>query len=108
MTESATIILHLADKVQGYTLVPPPRNTKRAPFLRWLIFLVSAVYPTFTYGDVTERWVGADYQKAAGKALRSGTDEHRKGLWRFLETQVDGPWFLGRTMSALDLYVWYV
>jgi len=106
MTESAAIILHLADKVPGYALVPTPGSAKRASFLRWLVFLASAVYPTFTYGDVTERWVGTDHKRGAGKALREGTDEHRKGLWRFVEAQVDGQWFLGKTLSALDLYVW--
>ena len=62
--------------------------------------------PTFTYGDVPQRWVGAPKDKGAGKALRQSTDEHRQMLLRFLELQVKGPWFLGRTMSALDVYVW--
>jgi GST-like protein len=106
MTESAAIILHLADKAPGFKLVPPAKHPDRARFLRWLVFLVAAVYPTFTYGDVTERWVGAGHKDGAGKALREGTDAHRKTLWRFVEGHVDGPWFLGKQMSALDLYVW--
>jgi GST-like protein len=106
MTESAAIILHLADKVPGFKLVPHTKHKNRAPFLRWLVFLVAAVYPTFTYGDVTDRWVGAGHKEGAGKALREGTDAHRKTLWRFVERQVEGPWFLGKQMSALDLYVW--
>ena len=106
MTESAAIILHLADKVPGLELVPAPDHAKRAAFLRWLVFLVAAIYPTFTYGDVTERWVGATHKEGAGKALREGTDEHRKMLWRFVESQVRGPWFLDKTFSALDLYIW--
>jgi GST-like protein len=106
MTESAAIILHLADKVTGFKLVPPPRHGARPAFLRWLMFLVAAVYPTFTYGDVTERWVGTGHKEGAGKALREGTDEHRRTIWRFVETQVEGPWFLGKTLSALDLYMW--
>lgn len=106
MTESAAIILHLADRVKDFDLVPPPDHKQRAAFLRWLVFLVSAVYPTFTYGDVPERWVGAPKEKGAGKALRAATDEHRKVLWRFVESQIKGPWFLGKTFSALDLYMW--
>lgn len=106
MTESAAIILHIADRVPGFELVPAPTHAKRARFLRWLVFLVAAVYPTFTYGDATERWVGAGHKEGAGKALREGTDEHRKTMWRFAERQIDGPWFLGKTMSALDLYIW--
>ncbi len=106
MSESAAIILHIADKVPGFELVPPRAHAKRAQFLRWLVFLVAAVYPTFTYGDVTERWVGAGHKEGAGKALREGTDEHRKTIWRFVESQVRGPWFLDKTFSALDLYIW--
>lgn len=106
MTESAAIILHLADMVPGFELVPPPDHPDRAAFLRWLAFLIAAVYPTFTYGDVTERWVGAPHAEGAGKLLRASTDEHRKHLWRYVESQIKGPWFLGRTMSALDVYMW--
>lgn len=106
MTESAAIILHLADRVKDFRLVPPAGHKQRAAFLRWLVFLVSAVYPTFTYGDVTERWVGAPKEKGAGKALREATDQHRKVLWRYVEGQVKGPWFLGKNFSALDIYLW--
>jgi GST-like protein len=106
LSESAAIILHLADKAKDFDLVPPPGHKQRAAFLRWLVFLVGAVYPTFTYGDVPERWVGAPKEKGAGKALRAATDEHRKVLWRFVESQIKGPWFLGKTFSALDLYMW--
>ena len=106
LTESAAIFLHLADRVKDYPLVPRPSHKQRASFLRWLVFIVAAVYPTFTYGDVPQRWVGAPKDKGAGKALRQSTDEHRRMLLRFLELQVKGPWFLGRTMSALDVYVW--
>jgi GST-like protein len=106
MSESAAIILHLADQVPKFPLVPSPKSTTRPEFLRWLEFLTSALYPTYTYGDVPVRWVGQPKDKGAGKALRASTDEHRKVLLKVLETQVRGPWFLGRDLSALDLYVW--
>jgi len=106
MTESVAIVLYLADKVRGFKLVPPPKHPSRAMFLRWLVFMVAAIYPTYTYGDVPERWVGEDAKHGAGKALRDGTDDHRKTLWRYVESQIEGPWFLGKTMSALDVYIW--
>ena len=68
--------------------------------------MVSAVYPTYTYGDVPERWVGAPKGKGAGKALRLSTDDHRMMLLRYIETQAKGPWFLGRIFTALDIYIW--
>ena len=104
MTESAAMILHIAEQSPQADLVPALDHAQRAAFLRWLIFLVSAVYPTFTYGDVPKRWVAGD--ESAAKSLRTATDEHRKKLWRYVEGQIDGPWFLGDTWSALDLYMW--
>lgn len=104
MTESAAMILHLADRNPGCGLVPPADHPTRNEFLRWLIFLVSAVYPTFTYGDVPTRWVEEDEDAAA--RLRRGTDEHRKTLFRHMETRAGHPWFLGVDFSSLDLYLW--
>jgi len=104
MTESAAIVLHLADRNPAAGLVPPPDDPQRVVFLRWLIFLVAAVYPTFTYGDVPERWVEGD--AAAAARLRRGTDRHREDLYRQLESVAGEPWFLGQTFSAIDLYLW--
>lgn len=104
MTESSAIILHLADLRPNSGLVPPADHSRRTDFLRWLVFLVSAVYPTFTYGDVPTRWVGGD--EAAGKLLKQGTDGHRMMLNRYMEGFCGDPWFLGGTFSCIDLYFW--
>lgn len=100
LTESAAIVLHVADIAPHAGLAPAPGEPERVAFLRWLIFLVAAVYPTFTYGDEPGRWV-----KTASDELRLSTDEHRKVLWQQLEGAALGPWFLGERFSALDLYV---
>lgn len=100
MTESAAIVLYIDGLVPELGLVPPVKDPNRRHFLRWLMFLVAAVYPTFTYGDDPKKWV----PDAADK-LRESTDEHRMSLWRLVEGAVRGPWFLGETPSALDLYV---
>jgi GST-like protein len=83
MTESAALVLYIDGLVPDLRLVPALADPLRRDFLRWLMFLVAAVQPTFTYGD----------------------DEHRKSLWRLVEGAVRGPWFLGERPSALDLYV---
>jgi GST-like protein len=106
MTESAAILLTLAEQFPSAKLAPPAGTPERAVFLRWLAFFVSAIYPTFTYGDVTARWVGEGEKAGSGKALRGATDDHRKTLLRYLEGQVrPNPWFLGNSFSALDLYM---
>jgi len=83
LTESATMILHLADRQKGFALVPAATSPHRASFLRWLVFLAAAVYPTFTYGDVPERWVGTPKDRGAGQVLRASTDANRKVLLKY-------------------------
>ena len=103
MTESAAIVLLLDDMAPEAGLVPPPGTAERAPFLRWLIFLVAAIYPTFTYGDDPKKWL-PDLEEAT--MLKTATDRHRESLWRQVEAAIaPAPWFLGARFSALDLYV---
>jgi len=100
MTESAALILYIDGLVPELGLVPSVKDPLRRDMLRWMMFLVAAIYPTFTYGDDPSKWVGAP-----GSELRESTDSHRESLWRLVEGAVRGPWFLGDRPSALDLYV---
>jgi GST-like protein len=103
MTESAAIVLMINDRRPEAGLAPPADAPERAPFLRWLVFLVSAIYPTFTYGDDPTKWL-PDSQDA--NALREATGRHRERLWRQVEGAIDPrPWFLGERFSALDIYI---
>jgi GST-like protein len=102
MTESAAIILHIADVAPAAGLVPPPGDPLRPRFLRTLLHIVAAIYPTFTYADNPARWVG----EAAAEELRQRVFRHREFLWREIERNIEpSPWFLGERFSALDLYV---
>ena len=102
MTESAAMLLLLKDIAPESTLIPDSTDPSRPAFLRWLMVVNAALYPTFAYSDVPERWVQGDEQ-AAGQ-LKTGVDDHRKTLLTVLEQQAVGPWFLGAQMTALDLY----
>jgi GST-like protein len=102
MTESAAMTLHVADRAPQAHLVPPADAPERPAFLRWLIFLVGAIYPTFTYADIPERWT---FEGAPADELRRRIFVHREAMWRHLEEQVRVPWFLGERSCALDLYV---
>jgi GST-like protein len=103
MTESAAMVLYVADRAPEAGLVPAVDDPTRPTFLRWFIFLVAAIYPTFTYGDDPSRYVT---DEAAKKELRERTDTQRQGLWRQMEAAAAGGWFLGARFSAIDLYVW--
>jgi GST-like protein len=104
MTESAAITLHLADVAgaAGHTLVPPPGDPKRPAFLRWLVFTVANIYPTFTYADDPARFVD---DEAAQAGFRAKVDAHAQRLWDMVEEEADLPWFCGEQFTAMDLYI---
>jgi GST-like protein len=102
MTESLAMIHYVNDAAPKAGLIPAKADARRYAFYRWAVFLIAAVYPTFTYGDEPAKWV-EDTQ--ASKQLRESTNRHREALWRQVEEAAQGPWFLGERMSALDLYI---
>jgi len=102
MTESAAITLHLADSTAKRLLVPSPGHVTRPDFLRWLIFIVANIYPTFTYADDPKRFVPTD---AAAEAFRANVAVYKQRLWRQVDEAAQAPWFLGQNFSALDIFI---
>jgi GST-like protein len=102
MSESAAITLLLADVTGKDSLVPGPQAKERAKFLRWLVFLVANIYPTFTYADDPSRFVSVG---AARDPFRAAADAYAQRLWKQVEGEAGGPWFLGERFSALDIYL---
>ena len=101
MTESAAITLYLAE-LTGGDLVPAVGSSVRPRFLRWLIFLIANIYPTFTYADDPARFVTV---KEAQAPFRESVDDYVKRLWRMVEGEASDPWFLGDSFSAFDIYI---
>jgi GST-like protein len=101
MTESAAITLHLADASRSDKLVPGAADPLRPAFLRWLVFLVANIYPTFAYADTPGTYVPPE----AEAPFLAAVGAQRQALWRLFAAQVRGPWVLGERFSALDLYV---
>jgi GST-like protein len=102
MTESAAITLHLADASGRDDFVPRPGHPARPQFLRWLVFLVANVYPTFTYADDPQRFV---QDAGAAQAFDAAVGAYAERLWRAVEAAAGVPWFLGERFSALDVYI---
>jgi len=102
MTESAAITLYLADIAANSELVPGPGEAMRPAFLRWLVFLVANIYPTFTFADEPQRFVPL---AEARDGYRATVDAYAQKLWRIVEAEARAPWFLGERFSALDIYI---
>jgi len=102
MTESAAITLHLADLGAGHTLIPPVGDPARPGFLRWLIFTVANIYPTFTYADDPARFV---VDAAAQPGFKARVDDYAQRLWGMVEHAAGSPWFAGEQFTAMDIYI---
>lgn len=104
LTETAAVTLWLGDQYPESGLVPLATDARRAQFLRRLIWLVAALYPTFTYGDHPERFVDSE---AACRQLRTATDRRRSQLWKQLEQEIphSAEWLCGGQMTAVDIFL---
>ena len=102
MTESAAITLLLAEMAGNDSLVPAPGSPERASFLRWLVFIVANIYPTYTYVDDPARFVGVE---AAQEPFAKAVHDYAKTLYGLLDGAAKTPWFLGKRFSAIDIYV---
>lgn len=103
MTESAAITLLLADRTGRDDLVPKPDAPERAAFLRWLVFIVANVYPTYTYADDPSRFVDVE---EARDGFAAKVTAHAKRLYGILNDAAasDETFLLGR-LSAIDIYL---
>ena len=104
LTESAAILIWLADSYPQARLGPTIDDPRRAQFLRWMSFIPAAIYSMFWVRDVPSRLVGDDM--AAQAALKRRTAERIAECWRVMDSQIaPGRFLLGDDLSVLDLYV---
>lgn len=102
MTESGAMVLLLGERYPASRLVPGAGDPHRAAFLRWLFFLTASLYATFRFDDYPERWVT---DAAAQEDLRRRVGQARKDMLRQLDSAASAPFFLGPSLTALDLYI---
>ena len=103
MTESAAILIHLADSHPGSRLSPPIDDLQRPAFLRWMTFVSAQIYALVWARDDPRRLAADEGHKAV---ILERTAERRAYCWRTMDAQVSpGRYLLGEDLSALDLYV---
>ncbi len=99
LTETLAIATFVQTSRPEVALIPSSGGTR---FWRWVMFINTAIYPTFTYGDEPRQWVQSE---DGARELRASTDEWRKELWRQVEAAVEGPFFMGEHLCAIDVYL---
>lgn len=103
MTESAAMLIWLADNHPQARMAPAPDDPRRAQFLRWMVYVPAAIYAMFWVRDVPSR-LAADAE--AEKVIMARTGERIAECWRLMDEQVNpGCYILGDDLTVLDLYV---
>jgi GST-like protein len=103
MTESAAILIYLADLYPYAELAPMIGDPRRAQYLRWMAYVSAEIYALF--------WIKGDAMRiAAGKedAPRVIDQVHDRiaACWASMDKQITpGRYILGDELTVLDLYV---
>lgn len=103
LTESAAILIWIAEAYPQARLAPRAEDPARAQFLRWMSFVSSAIYSLYWVMDDPARLAP---DEAAQPALVARSLERISDCWRIMDGQVTpGRYLLGDEVSVLDLYV---
>jgi len=103
MTESAAILIDLADRHPKSKLAPAIDDPKRRQFLRWMLYVSSAIYSL--------HWIKPDVARigAPASARDSVVDAVHNRIafcWQNMDAQLTpGTYLLGEDLTVLDLYV---
>ena len=104
LTESAAILIWLAEQHPEAALAPEAGDPRRAQFLRWTTFVSAAVYSMFWVRDEPSRLGGDDL--VAHETIKVRTAERIADCWAKMEDQITpGRFLLGDELTVLDLYV---
>jgi GST-like protein len=103
MTESAAILIWLADRYPDARLGPPSADRRRPAFLRWMAYVSSAIYGLAWVRGDPMRLVSDERQT---EVVLNRIADRRANCWRLMDAQIEpGRFLLGDELSVLDLYV---
>jgi len=103
MTESAAILIFLADQHPEAQLAPAQADKNRPAFLRWMAYVSAAIYSLAWIRGNPMRLVDDDRQVPV---IQDRIAERRAQCWRHMNDQIEPRTFLlGDELSVLDIYV---
>jgi glutathione S-transferase len=102
MTESAAIVIYLADLYPAAKLAPSVNSPLRPSYLRWMLYFASAVYMADLRYFYAARY-SIDASAEPGIKAKAEIDLDRD-FDIFAKELGQGPYILGEVFSAVDLY----
>lgn len=103
LTESAAILITLGDQHPGSGLAPAVDDPRRGQFLRWMVYVSSAIYAL--------HWIKPDPRRIGAPpelrdAVVDAVHDRIASCWAMMDAQIrPGPYLLGTELTVLDLYV---
>ena len=101
VTETAALLLIVAERHPKAALLPAPGTPERAQAARWLAFMASEIYPMVEIVDYPERFVPKGTE---AEALRLKARDRVRERILLVERAVAGPWLLASGFSVADIY----
>jgi len=103
MTESAAIVVHLANAFPDQGLAPKPATPAHARFLRWMFFMAANLYE----GDLRYFYADRYTTDPAGIAgVKSAGAAHMKKSFAIVEEALSqGPFLCGADLTMADVYL---
>jgi len=104
MTESAAMLIWLADRYPEAGLAPLLDDPMRAQYLRWMSFVSSSIYSLYWARDEPSRLAATEEGEAV---VLDRTAERIAQCWRDMDAQLPRGfrYLLGDRLTVLDLYV---
>jgi glutathione S-transferase len=99
VTESAGLLLTVADRHPEAGLLPPQGSVARAQCYRWLTFMASEIYPMVEIVDYPER-----FAPDAPEALKQRAVDRVRERILIVEKAIAEPWLLPSGYSVVDIY----
>jgi glutathione S-transferase len=103
LSETAAIMLHLADKHPAAALIPPLQSAERAQCYRWLIYLTNTLQADLIHYFYPER-IGGEYSTE----VRQRAIDRIVPMLDILNAQLvtsGGPYLLGTTYTIADIFL---
>ena len=102
VTETAALLVVIAERHPQAGLLPAAGSAERAQALRWIAFLASEVYPMVEIADYPTRLAP---EGAAADAVHRAAQARIRDRMLAVEQAVATPWLLPSGFSAADIYV---
>jgi glutathione S-transferase len=98
LSESAALLMLLAERHPGSPLAPPPGTPERAAWYQWIVYLSNTLMSAYRFWFYPQ---DLDDTPAVHAALQ----RRMEGVWDLLDAQLaaHGPYLLGERFSGADL-----